>query len=117
MNAVAARRAVSVALILGAIACSQRRDPIILQEGTITIENQSSREWRDVRITVNDHFFGGAPSLLAGGRMNAPLSMFVTSFGQKFDRGRMSVRKVEVTATTADGQPVKLEWQPGIRLR
>ena len=49
--------------------------------------------------------------------MNAPMSQFVTGFGQRFDRGRMSVRKIEVTATDAAGQPVKLEWQPGIRLQ
>ena len=112
------RRPLAVALLIAcAAACTQRRDPIIVQEGMITLENQSSKGWRDVRITVNDHFVGGGPSLAAGGRMNAPLSQFVTGFGQRFDRGRMSVRKIEVTATDESGQPVKLDWQPGLRLQ
>jgi hypothetical protein len=108
------RLLVAAVLITCGAACSQRRDPIILQEGTITVENQSSTAWRDVRIVVNDYFAGGGPSLAAGGRMDAPLSQFVTGFGQRFDRGRMSVRKIEVTATDAKGRPVRLEWQPGI---
>ncbi len=114
----AAGRAFLVALLIAcAAACSPRRDPIVVQEGMITLENQSSKAWRDVRITINDYFVGGGSSLAAGGRMNAPLSQFVTGFGQRFDRGRMSVRKIEVTATDAAGQPVKLEWQPGIRFQ
>ena len=110
-------RTLVVALLVCAAACTQRRDPIIVQEGMITLENQSSKAWRDVRITVNDYFVGGGASLAAGGRMNAPLSQFVTGFGQRFDRGRMSVRKIEVTATDESGQPVKLDWQPGLRLQ
>ena len=49
-------------------------------------------------MTVNDHFSGGVDVLQPGGRLNAPLSQFQTGFGQKFDRGRQSVFKVEVTA-------------------
>jgi hypothetical protein len=110
-------RTLAVALLVCAAACTNRRDPIIVQEGMITLENQSSKAWRDVRITVNDYFVGGGPTLAAGGRMNAPLSQFVTGFGQRFDRGRMSVRKIEVTATDDTGQPVKLDWKPGLRLQ
>jgi len=91
-------------------ACSERRDPIIVDEGMLVLENQTSSEWRNVRITVNHHFRGGVPVLAAGGRMNAPLTQFETGFGQRFDRWRMSVFKVEVTATGADGKPVTLDW-------
>ena len=76
----------------------------------LTLENQTSKEWRDVLITVNDHFRGGTPKLAAGGRLNAPLRDFQTGFGQKFDRGRMSVFKVVVTAKEPDGKDVRLEW-------
>jgi hypothetical protein len=54
------------------------------------------------------------PSLAPGARMNAVLSNMQTSFGQRYDRGRMSVRKIEVTATDADGKPIKLSWS-GVR--
>ena len=97
-------------LWLAAPACSERRDPISIDQGVLSLENQTSREWRNVVITVNDHFRGGAPSMAAGSRLAAPLGDFVTGFGQKFDRGRMSVYKVEVSAKDADGNPVKLEW-------
>lgn len=91
-------------------ACSDRRDPIIVEGGMLMLENQTSSEWRNVVITVNDHFRGGAPSMAAGSRMSAPLGDFMTGFGQKFDRGRMSVVKVEVTARDESGNPVRLEW-------
>ena len=49
---------------------------------------------------------------LPGGRLTAPLSQFQTGFGQKFDRGRQSVFKVEVTATEPDGTASELKWGP-----
>lgn len=76
----------------------------------IVIENQTERPWNNVVITVNDHFFGGARTLAAGARLNAPLSQFQTGHGQYFDRGRMSVTKVIVTANDGGAQPVHLEW-------
>jgi hypothetical protein len=97
-------------LALAQEACSLPRDPIVLDAGVVSIENQTSRDWRNVVITVNDHFRGGASSLAAGGRMTAPLGQFQTAFGQKYDRTRQSVFKVELTATDADGKPVKLTW-------
>ena len=102
------------AALLGALlrisACSTPKDPILVDEGMIVVENLTSREWRNVKVTVNDHFTGGSPVLLPGGRLNAPLSQFQTGLGQKFDRGRQSVYKVEVTATEPDGTPVSLKW-------
>jgi len=116
-------RAVGRGLRLGALlgvvvcgACDAPRESIVVDEGMLTVENQTSREWRNVRVTVNDHFSGGVAVLLPGGRLNAPLSQFQTGLGQKFDRGRQSVFKVEVTATEPDGKPVSLKWGPQDRL-
>jgi hypothetical protein len=108
-----ARALAGALLALAAVAaagCSGPRDPIIVDEGIVTVENQTSRDWRNVRVTVNYHFTGGAPLLAAGGRLTAPLSQFQTAYGQKFDRGRQSVFKVEVTASDPDGKPVTLTW-------
>jgi hypothetical protein len=91
-------------------ACSVPRDPIVIDEGTVDVENQTGRDWRNVTVRVNDHFTGGVASLAAGAHLNAQLSQFQTSFGQKFDRGRQSVFKIEVTATDADGKPVTVTW-------
>src|SRR5262245_42052767 len=38
--------------------CSAPRDPIVIDEGIITIENQTSRDWRGVKVVVNYHFGG-----------------------------------------------------------
>lgn len=101
---------VALAGLVACAACDAPRESIVVDEGMIIVENQTPREWRSVRITVNDHFSGGVASLLPGGRLTAPLSDFQTGLGQKFDRGRQSVFKVEVSATDPDGTPVKLKW-------
>jgi hypothetical protein len=97
-------------VVVVAAGCSQRRDPIIINEGMLILENQTSSEWRDVLIVVNDHYRGGTRSLAPGARLTAPLRDFETGFGQKYDRGRMSVFKVVVTAKEPDGTGVTLEW-------
>jgi hypothetical protein len=104
-------RGCAIALVLlGALACSEPRDPIVVSEGILTVENQTGRDWKNVRIVVNHHYNGGAPFLAAGGRITAPLSGFQTGLGYRYDRARMSVFKVEVTATDAEGEPVTLNW-------
>jgi hypothetical protein len=112
------RRTARLAIVLAGLAlclsaaCSVPRDAIVVEGGTIDVENQSSRDWRNLTIRVNDHFTGGAPVLPAGGRLNAQVSQFQTAYGQKFDRGRQSVFKVEVTATDTDGKAIALTWGP-----
>jgi hypothetical protein len=101
---------IGIALALGAAACSPPPEPITLSDGIITIDNQTDREWRNVLITVNDHYRGGAPSLAAGARMNAPLGQFQTAYGQKYVVAREAVVKIEVAATDASGEPVTLLW-------
>ncbi len=103
-----------LALVSGLIAaCSRPADPIVLRDNTLHIENQTSRDWRNVVVTVNDHFRGGVPTLAAGGRLTAPLSQFQTAYGQRYDFERQLLVKVEVTATDSKGEPVKLEMDRG----
>ena len=106
------RRAVFAAMLLAA-ACSPSPGPIEVVENNVVIRNQTSRDWRDVVITVNDHFRGGAPHLPAQGRLNAPLSQFQSGFGQRYQISRQHVFKVEVTATDSAGEPVNLQYQRG----
>jgi hypothetical protein len=97
-----------IALML--VSCSRPQDPIVVGEGMLVLQNQTDQAWQNVVVTVNDHFRGGVPRLDPGGRLNAPLRDFQTAFGQRFDRGRQSVFKVEVAATDASGAPVRLTW-------
>ncbi len=103
-------RAAVLAAVLLAAGCSEVREPILVDGGVITIENTSDKEWKNLKLVLNDHFFGGAPSLAPGQRMNAMVSNLQTGFGQRFDRSRMPIKKIEVTATDADGNPVTLNW-------
>src|SRR4029453_17703645 len=64
-----AAAAVLMGLLVAGSACSAPKEPIVVDEGVITVENLTSREWRNVKVTVNDYFNGGAPALLPGSRL------------------------------------------------
>jgi hypothetical protein len=89
--------------------CSDPPPPISVGEGMVTVLNQTNQDWKEVLITVNDHFRGFVPALKAEGRANAPLSQFSTGHGQRWMTGTV-VRTVDVTAKSADGADVKLTW-------
>lgn len=91
-------------------ACKAPPEPITVSDGTVTVLNRTDVEWRNVIVTVNDHFRGGTALLVPGGRLTAPLSQFQTAHGQKFSLSRQSPFRIEVTATTAAGTPVSLSW-------
>lgn len=97
-----------------ATGCSDPQDPISVDDNAITVINESSDDWRNVLIVINDHYRGGAPLLKANGRLNAPVSQFDTGFGQRWPMGTV-IRKVQVTAQTGKGEPVKLDWEIGQR--
>jgi hypothetical protein len=69
----------------------------------------TDQDWKDVLVTVNDHFRGFFPVLKAAGRANAPLSQFTTGYGQRWPSGT-PVRTIDVTAKNPDGTDVKLSW-------
>jgi len=109
------RRSFVAALLLAVIAaagCSDPPDPVSVDGNAITIVNSSSQDWRNVLIVVNDHYRGGAPLLKAEGRLNAPVSQFDTGYGQRWPMGT-TIRKVQVTADVANGEPLKMNWEIG----
>jgi hypothetical protein len=108
------RRIALMAMVLAG-ACSSRPDPVSIADNMVAVQNQTSRDWRNVVITVNDHFRGGAPLMAAGSRLSAPLGQFQTAFGQRFDVVRQGVFKVEVTATDSKGEPVNLLLETGLK--
>lgn len=108
------RRLSAVVALAGGLAllpaCAEEPDPITVRDNMVSVVNLTEREWRNVLVTVNDHYNGGAPSLAPGGRLTAPLSQFQTGYGQRFPWERTRVFKVEVTATDAAGERIKLQW-------
>lgn len=105
----ALRAAAALLVLVAAASCSKPEDPIQVDAASVTLLNQTSTDWKNVLIVVNDHFRGGAPLLRAQGRLNAPIAQFDTGFGQRWPAGTR-ITKVVVTATDANDQPVKLEW-------
>jgi hypothetical protein len=89
--------------------CSTPPPPVSVGEGMVTVLNQTDQDWKNVLITVNDHFRGVVPTLKADGRATAPLTQFSTGHGQRWTQGTY-VKTIVVTATAADGTDVKLEW-------
>ena len=81
------------------------------------VQNQTSRDWRNVIVTVNDHFRGGTPLLVAGAQLIAPLSQFQTAFGQRYDFSRQHVFKIEVAGTDSGGDAVQLHLDTGVKRR
>jgi hypothetical protein len=112
------RPALAVGWIAGAVvalvACSEPREPIVVQRTSLVVENTSSSEWTGLEIWVNDHYRVTVPSLGPGGRLNVPLTSFVAGFGQRFPTGT-NVFGVEVTAKSAGAEPVRLIWGKGRR--
>ena len=106
---IALRAAAALVLLALAASCSKPEDPIQVESNAITVLNQTDGDWKNVLITVNDHFRGQVPILKAAGRLNAPMSQFETGFGQRWPASQRAT-KVVVTATDAKNQPVKLEW-------
>jgi hypothetical protein len=96
--------------------CRREPPPVVTMEGrTLTIMNASAEEWRSVEVWLNDHYRVTKPSMPPGERFNIPLNAFVAGFGQRFDPVRQVVRGVEVTAITAGGGAVRIDWGDGRR--
>jgi hypothetical protein len=102
--------------IIGAIACSKpAAEPLRLDRGMLTVDNQSASDWTNVEIWVNQYFRATAPVIAAHGRFQAPLNGFVSGYGQRFDFTRMQVRDLRLSAKTANGEPVdiKMKFEKG----
>jgi hypothetical protein len=103
-------RVVALAALVALAGCRSTPPPIRVNGRTLVVENQTKREWRNVTVTLNGYYRGGASTLAPGAELDAGLSNFVTGFGQRFDPNRDMVHTVEVRATDASGQPVSVDW-------
>ena len=107
-----ARACVVTAVV--AAACSTPPERLTLEGRTITILNDSDEGWKAVEIWVNDHYRVTREAIAPGERFAVPLESFVAGFGQRFRAGQ-HVSGIEVTATDASGDAVRLVWGTGRR--
>jgi hypothetical protein len=97
-------------------ACSDvEPQSIIVQADRVTVINTTDAAWSDVEVWLNDHYRGQARELAAGQRLDMPVRRFVAGFGRNFDPAQQAPYGVEVTATGANGEPVRILWGKGRR--
>jgi hypothetical protein len=96
-------------LLLTAACRSAPIEPLILDGNTLIVNNRSSQDWTRVEIWLNTYYRATVPSLAAGGRLTAPLSSFVTGFGQRFDFHRAQIKDLRLTAKLPDGTPLEIK--------
>jgi len=86
-------------------------EPLKLDGNTLTVANQSSRDWARVEIWLNTYYRVTAASIPAGGRAQVPLDTFVAGFGQRFNYRRAQITDLRLTATLPDGKPIEVKKQ------
>jgi hypothetical protein len=95
--------------------CAEERPAILVQDTSISVENQGREAWSNLEIWLNDHYRVTARTLEPGGRLIVPLDAFVAGYGQRFDRRRQTPFGIEVTAREASGREARLVWGKGRR--
>jgi hypothetical protein len=99
-------------LVLLAAGCSKPHvDPIQLEKNLVTVDNRSDQDWTNVEIWINRQFRATVPKIVKGQRFQAPMNLFVTGYGQRFNFGRMQITDVRLNAKRADGTVFELRKQ------
>jgi len=102
----------SLLSLAGCAACAPRAgDPLQLDRNILTVDNQSSSDWRDVEIWLNHYFRVTVKSIPANSRFQAPLDTFVAGFGQRFNFHSMQVKDLRLTAKLPDGKTLEIKKQ------
>jgi hypothetical protein len=91
-------------------------DPLQLDGGTLTVDNRTSEDWKDVEIWINQYFRVTVPKIAAGARFQVPLNAFVSGYAQRFDNHRAAIKDLRLTAKQPDGKPVlvKKDFRSGL---
>lgn len=85
-------------------------EAIAIDDGFVTVRNQTSQEWQSVRIWVNEHYAGTAMAIPAGGFVREHLSRFVAAGGQKLNVASTRITSVAVLANEPNGTRVRVTW-------
>lgn len=108
-------RSLSTALLACALAtgCSSpAARPIQVQRNVLTVDNQTSRDWLDVEIWINQQYRITVARIAARSRFTATLDVFVAGFGQRFDVRRQRIDDLRLKAREEDGTPVEVRFDP-----
>jgi hypothetical protein len=110
-RASAAARCVVLALLAMAIGCRDKPpiEPLKLDGGMLTVDNQSAKEWTSVEIWLNRNHSVRIASIPAGGRLQVPLDAFVAGFGQRFNYKRTQITDLRLRGKLPDGSPFEIK--------
>jgi hypothetical protein len=93
-----------------AVACGPPpTEPLKLDGNLLTVDNQSSDEWRNVEIWLNTYYRITTSSIPAKTRFQAPLDTFVAGFGQRFSFRSMQIRDLRLVAQLPNGKPIEIK--------
>jgi hypothetical protein len=101
-----------VACALAAGCSSPASRPIQVQRNLLTVDNQTSRDWLEVEIWINQQYRIAVPRIAARSRFTATLDVFVAGFGQRFDVRRQRIDDLRLKGREADGTPVDVRFEP-----
>lgn len=111
------RLAVSLTILVALVAawmlwqrgCDRKLSDIDISGGAITVRNQTSEDWKNVRIWVNDYYSGTASEIRAGSFVREPVGRFIASQGQTL-KSTAPITSVVVLGTTASGAPLRVAF-------
>jgi hypothetical protein len=103
-----------ILVLLAAAACAPRPERLTIEGRTITVYNDSGERWNAVEVWVNDHYRATRDTLAPGERFVMPVDRLQAGFGRRFGANER-ITGIEVQATDAGGDPVRLTWGNGRR--
>ena len=112
------RRHVTSLVIVAALAgawflwqrgCDRALPAITVDGGAILVRNQTTEDWKNVRIWVNDYYSGTASEIRAGSFVREPVTRFVAAQGQTM-KSTTPVTSVVVLGTSSSGKPLRVPW-------
>jgi hypothetical protein len=84
-------------------------DPLQLDRGMLTVDNQTANDWNNVEIWINRYYRVTVPTIAAHGRFQVPLDAFVSGYAQRFDIHKAVIKDLQLTAKQPDGTPVSIK--------
>jgi hypothetical protein len=84
-------------------------EPLKLDGNSLTVDNRSPQEWRDVEIWLNTYYRVRTESIPSKGRFQTSLDNFVAGYGQRFQFRKMQVKDLRLHAVLPDGTPVDIK--------
>jgi hypothetical protein len=87
-------------------------DPLQLDRGMLTVDNQTASDWNNVEIWINRYYRVTVPTIAAHARFQVPLDAFVSGYAQRFDIHKAVIKDLQLTAKQPDGTPVSIKRDP-----